>query len=493
MNAEGFKTWLLASGLKKSTAEDRVANCATVEREQRVDLDACYAKDRCEQLLDLLTYSRDDQRRNNRPRHRIPIDGDIYNGTATYKAAVKKYVAYKGAGGVQVKPSSPQKVQPKAEAKRIVSDAARDMKDINDEFRNVLKKFRKWLIDEAGLESTSANQYTTYINKLRAAADRHFGLSWFEKLPSDYFKGYLEDKLLRCSGLIEEMIRNAPKADRKSWRDWRSAFHRFEEYLHDVANIYVRDFEKFSKERALRRLVKSRRNEQQDRQQLKTKGAEARVVIATYTHNELARAFMGRLKTQSRYYPRFKLLFPPRLLTKMFKRCRRNAWIEWLKNDLAEMRILSRNAFTVSFSDTKQFEFCEDGTVIVTRNDGTIFEMMTRTAEGGIQKEYATRGLRDVSIDHVVPLENILRQNKDQLKGLSELTSLFFEFNKNVGANIDPRAEREWVNEFFERHREYLDTDNMRSKIEQDLVILEMEYELMDTRENSIRGNGGNR
>ena len=495
MNAEGFKNWLLASGLKKSTAEDRVANCATVEREQRVDLDACYAKDRCEHLLDLLTYSRDDQRRNNRPRHRIPIDGDMYNGTATYKAAVKKYVAYKDAGGaVQVKPPSHKKVPPKVEAKLTVTGAARDTNDINDKFKNVLKHFQKWLSDEAGLESTSANQYKTYINKLCAAADRHFGPGWFESLPLDYFKSFLEDKLLRCSGLIEEMIRDAPKTGRKSWRDWRSAFHRFEEYLHDVANIYVRDFEKFSKENAARHSAKSSRNTQQAKLQLKTAGVEPRVVIAaTYTHNELARAFMGRLKTQSRYYPRFKLLFPPRLLTKIFKHCKRNAWIEWLKNDLVDMRILSQNTSPVSFSDIKKFEFCEDGTVAVTRNDGMSFKMMTHTAEGGIMEECAKRGLRDVSIDHVVPLETILRRNKDRLKGLSELTSLFVEFSKNVNANIDPRAEREWVNEFFDRYREHLDTDSMRTKIEQDLAILELEYELMDTRENSKKGNGDNR
>ena len=493
MNAEGFKNWLLASGLKRSTAEDRVANCLKVECEQHVDLDECYAKDRCGHLLDLLTYSREDQRRGNRPRHRITIHGDIYNGTATYKAAIKKYVAYKDAGG-QVKPTSPQMVPPKARAKLTVSDTARDMKDISDEFKNVLKNFRKWLIDEACLELTSANQYITYINKLRGAADRHFGLCWFESLTLDYFKGYLEDKLLRCSGLIEGMIRNAPKADRKSWRDWRSAFHRFEEYLHDVANIYVRDFEKFSKENAARHSAKSSRNTQQAKLQLKTAGVEPRVVIAaTYTHNELARAFMGRLKTQSRYYPRFKLLFPPRLLTKIFKHCKRNAWIEWLKNDLVDMRILSQNTSPVSFSDIKKFEFCEDGTVAVTRNDGMSFKMMTHTAEGGIMEECAKRGLRDVSIDHVVPLETILRRNKDRLKGLSELTSLFVEFSKNVNANIDPRAEREWVNEFFDRYREHLDTDSMRTKIEQDLAILELEYELMDTRENSKKGNGDNR
>jgi hypothetical protein len=41
MNASGFKNWLMSCGLKRSTAENRVANCATVERDQRIDLDMC--------------------------------------------------------------------------------------------------------------------------------------------------------------------------------------------------------------------------------------------------------------------------------------------------------------------------------------------------------------------------------------------------------------------------------------------------------------------
>ena len=490
MTVEGFKNWLLASGQKKSAAENRVANCATVEREQRVDLDVCYANDRCEHLIDLLTYSREDKGRNIPPRHNIPIDGDVYNGTATYKSAVKKYVAYKEDGRTaQRKPTSPKKFPPKVEQKSIMLDSAKARKDVSDDFKTILLRFRKWLVEEADLKQKSACQYKTYINKLRSAVDGHFGLGWFESLPSEYLKDMSEELLIQCSSFIEDSIRNVPKPDRKMWNNWRSAFHAFVLFLHDIADVYNKDSEAFCKEIA-KATTTRKRKAKPTCQPFDLKCAMDEEIIATYTHQELARAFMGRLKTQSRYYPKFDLLFPPRLLTKMFKRSKRNIWIEWLKHDLEDMRILVSNDSPVPFSDVRRFEFHGDGTVLITKNDGRTFEMMTRTADGGIAKEFARRGLRDVSIDHVEPIEKVLRRNMDRLGGLRQLTELFHAFEKLVARKLDPRAEKDWVGAFYDQHRQRLGTDEMRDLIVSDLKILDLEFELMDTRYNSIKGKG---
>lgn len=45
-------------------------------------------------LLDRLTYGRDEGARNAPTRHRIPIDGDPYTGTATLKSAVNLYAKF---------------------------------------------------------------------------------------------------------------------------------------------------------------------------------------------------------------------------------------------------------------------------------------------------------------------------------------------------------------------------------------------------------------
>jgi HNH endonuclease len=97
MNVEGFKTWLhteyvqrTGKSLGAGTQVSRIANCSTIEQIEG-DLDAHFQRDGMRELLDRLTYSTDDAREKKPPRHRIPIDGDIANGTSTYRAAVNLY------------------------------------------------------------------------------------------------------------------------------------------------------------------------------------------------------------------------------------------------------------------------------------------------------------------------------------------------------------------------------------------------------------------
>ena len=328
------------------------------------------------------------------------------------------------------------------------------------DFKEVLCSFHKWLLDEAELKPNSADQYKGYIKKLCAVVDKVFGPGWFGSLALDYERNLSEQKLNLCSAFIESQVRNCPRENKKSWNDWRSAFHQFEEFLLDITDSWNHE-------------------------------GQNRTVVTTYTHEELCRVFLGRLKTQSRYYPRFNILFPTRLLTKIFKSCRReaNAWINWLKSDIENMHILRDGHNFEVVSDIRKLEILNDGTVVVTKRDGSYFEMMTRRANGVVVKEFVTRGLRDVSIDHVVPLENILRQNRNRLSGFRRLTELFSDFKVESGENLDPRAERKWVNAFFDQYRGELDTDDMRALIKHDLEILELEFELMDTRENSMKGN----
>ena len=116
--------------------------------------------------------------------------------------------------------------------------------------------------------------------------------------------------------------------------------------------------------------------------------------------------------------------------------------------------------------------------------------MMTRTAEGFIREERTKLGLYDVSIDHIKPLENILREKQESLVVLKNLTVLFQKFNHENSGKFKERAERTWVNIFFKNYRDVLDTKSMRDDfVKHDLQILnKLEYELMDRKENAIKG-----
>lgn len=354
------------------------------------------------------------------------------------------------------------------------------------EFKNVVQEFHQWLIDETDLTKNSANQYKVYIKKLCAEVDKGLGTGWFESLPMD------PQKWESISAFIEKMVRTAKgDRDRKSWNDWRSAFHRFEDFLPEIADSWAITSKKddLTEEPVQTKPIsssscvveKSIKNDAND---------ENEEIIATYNDKELFNRFRSRLTTQNRYYPKFKLLFPTRLLTKIFKRSRPNLWEKWLKKGIKNIGILTGNGDKVLFSDVAKFEVLRNGTIIVTKKDGGTFNMMTRTAEGFIREERTKLGLYDVSIDHIKPLENILREKRESLVVLKNLTVLFQKFNHENSGKFKERAERTWVNIFFKNYRDVLDTKSMRDDfVKHDLQILnKLEYELMDRKENAIKG-----
>jgi hypothetical protein len=81
-------------GLKEKTVANRLSNCRRVEQYEG-ELDEHFDADQCQNLLWRLTYSTDDQDRKRRPKHNIPIDGNVLTGSATLKQAVALYAEFR--------------------------------------------------------------------------------------------------------------------------------------------------------------------------------------------------------------------------------------------------------------------------------------------------------------------------------------------------------------------------------------------------------------
>ena len=71
--------------LQKRPIQDYVSRCKRVEGYEG-DLDRHFNKDKCRDLLQRLSYPHD---------HKIPIDGDIRNGSSSLKSAVKLYAEFR--------------------------------------------------------------------------------------------------------------------------------------------------------------------------------------------------------------------------------------------------------------------------------------------------------------------------------------------------------------------------------------------------------------
>ena len=94
MNRE-FESYLRdVRGLSDDTIRSRTANCDRLAHYEG-DLDAHFDNDGMAGLLARLTYSTNDQREGLPPRHRVPINGDVRNGTATLKSAATLYVKFR--------------------------------------------------------------------------------------------------------------------------------------------------------------------------------------------------------------------------------------------------------------------------------------------------------------------------------------------------------------------------------------------------------------
>ena len=99
MQEARFEVWLdVRRGLKTRTVGSRISNCRRVEAFEG-NLDDQYDADGLAGLIERLTYSREDARRGRNPKHKLPINGDIYDGTATLKCAVGLYRDFRSDGG----------------------------------------------------------------------------------------------------------------------------------------------------------------------------------------------------------------------------------------------------------------------------------------------------------------------------------------------------------------------------------------------------------
>ena len=101
MKKQEFEKWLSQKGI--SSFANYISRLGNVEVAEG-DLDVAYDNDRCEALIAKFTYTKDDQRNNTIPKHKIEIksqsDGkDIftsyYEGTNDYKNRITKYVEFR--------------------------------------------------------------------------------------------------------------------------------------------------------------------------------------------------------------------------------------------------------------------------------------------------------------------------------------------------------------------------------------------------------------
>ena len=258
---------------------------------------------------------------------------------------------------------------------------------------NVFRDFRNWLNSSI---PRSAGSYQSYVKSLYNAVNQKFGSGWFERMLVDDNAGTSREKRFWCSAYVEEMIRCSTAGDRKNWQNRRSGFNKFEEFL---------DYGVDSAEGLWDEPDDARNSAQGSRVHCVKAPVEpvinplnyvrANVPARSLDHRKLVSKFKSRLTTQRRMYPNIAadgaqcdFLFTPKLIGKVFGRGKYNAWNRWLNDGIEKIHVLcSDTGDHVPFSEVKQIDIYGDCRFVVTKKDGTRFELRTKTRTGGIEKE----------------------------------------------------------------------------------------------------------
>lgn len=93
MKKDEYRSWLRSKGFEESTISSRISDAFRVEK-YHGDIDEHYEKKGIDDLLKLVTYSKIDKSNNAENPSKIPISGDLYNGLASCKSAINKYVEF---------------------------------------------------------------------------------------------------------------------------------------------------------------------------------------------------------------------------------------------------------------------------------------------------------------------------------------------------------------------------------------------------------------
>lgn len=88
-----FKQWLIEQNYDESAAISRASNIQRLERYYG-NLDEYILSGRARELMDELTYTKEDEKNERPQKHLVTIVGNVYNGTATLKAAFKLYLDF---------------------------------------------------------------------------------------------------------------------------------------------------------------------------------------------------------------------------------------------------------------------------------------------------------------------------------------------------------------------------------------------------------------
>lgn len=456
MKEQLFENWLKdQSYANKNVVSDNKSRCKRVESGLSIDLDEEFNRDALADVLIKLTYGKEDAE-NGKP---LPLpmgSSKPWQGFASLRTAVRNYRSFRQVGTIE--------------------GITRHQRG---SFDDLLNAYEDWLKDY--IASSSASNYKSYLNQLKIAFEQCNGAGFFDKLAKS-FENENVDQANAQVLLCQNFILSCKGSDVSHSRDWSNRFLAFNHYVEFLEYRYDVDVESDIASQTL----------QENPRESHSSTAESRTASFAFSldQRDLKSTFYNRLTTQSRSYltngeDGIGLIFPVRLINTIFRVSRDNRFRNLIDEDIARIKFSGEGETSCLFNEVSKVKFDGEGNVTVEKNNGQEFELFTRTRRAHYERMNALTA--DIlSIDHITPMENIVRIHRDELGALKRITECFNEFN--CDGRLVSNRDGKWKDSLLAAYSE-LCTEEFRNQLLADLYLIRVDYEIMDKRENSGRGN----
>lgn len=293
------------------------------------------------------------------------------------------------------------------------------------------KEFIKYLIKEEDFSAGSARDYASYVSSsLKYVLNDKLKMNFFETI-QNLFDSYDDFKL---ETLFETAIHLVKKhSDKTKANKYKVGLTEYKYFLYSCITSNYELFEYLPEY-----LQKRIEEEKTEKTNLKASEEnyygfenifewefiEDKKIIFENDLEQLRSNFNFRMITQDRLYG--DVYFPVKLLKKIFfkEKTTKEIFNKFIYNQIDNIKIYnSDDEKFIYLKDIESLKIEENGDVYYTKNN-TLYPIFTETAKEGVFTKMNSFALRNIAIDHVVPMKTILIEEKENLPGLLKLTNL---------------------------------------------------------------------
>ena len=429
-----FKKWLEQGRYEKRTIESRITNCKTVN--QKYDLYKYFKEGNTQEIYRLFTYSTDDMNNGLKPLHAIPIEGNPYTGTHTYKSTIKLYFTFLNYYEIEQKETKLTDINIFKE-KDYISYLDKNIKKVND-YINYIKNIYKLL----GVELYSIVEDIYKLHNIQL-------LHYLKEEGAKYLLSTFKDL--------------------SSITQYTSGFRK---YLDFIEQAIYNDFDTISDPDIEDETEIYEENKIEDL---------LFIPKESYTFEEIREKFFKRLIKQNRFNQKSDFYFPIQFIGQYFNKTGDKKYFEDIINkQIRNIQFFYDKDQHDLIKNLKELSISEDGRVFINGN-----AILSEDSKNNYIP-FEINEISEINIDHKKSMDSILRELKGEDFG--QLVKITKALNERIKKRNDKKlAKKGTILSDDIECRNSINKTELKKEFEH--IINKMELQLMHKKHNNYKRN----